>query len=397
LTAALTSQNRALIENLNALGAKGSLDAVAGAEPVIAALKAHDKAASAQVSAAYGAFRQATGKDLDVPLHGLAQDYIRILDERGPNIPAAVQRKFESLGLLDGKQTKTFSITDAENLIKNYINKNYDPANRPVAGALDELRQSVQKAITEGAGSNALGGEAAALAKAARQAAKARFNMIDSTPGLKAVLDGVEPDKFVQRFVLKGNVSEIKNMMGALSKTNPEAVKSLQDTLMGEIKSKVLNGRTDENGIFSQAQLKAFVTNPNMRARLEAVLGPQKMGVLRQLNDVAENALYDPVASAVNRSNTASAGANLVKSEVQGGSMNSLLEIAKKVPAIATAAKAGQEGVQAKRASKMVEEAVNPTLGNQRSGIPLKAIGDLLMPEKLWSRAGAAYVGERTQ
>jgi hypothetical protein len=47
------------------------------------------------VSIAYDAFRNATGRELNVPLQGLAQDYARLVDDFGDAIPSAVRNKFE--------------------------------------------------------------------------------------------------------------------------------------------------------------------------------------------------------------------------------------------------------------------------------------------------------------
>lgn len=390
ITQTLTLQNKALTANLDAIGAKDATDVVAAGKTAIDALKVADKAASKDVGAAYKAFKDATGKDLDVPLKGMAQDYAATVKEFGDAIPGAIRGKFDALvgGM---KQTKVFSIEDAEGLIKS-INRNYDPANRVQARALDELRQSVQKAIGDGAGSSAEGTAAAGLAKAARTAAKGRFDLIGDTPALKAAISGEQPDKFIQKFILNGNAAEITSMMQTLEKSDPQAAGELRNSVLGFIKQRVTN--LSEQGSFSQAQLKKFVADPNMSARLSNVLGPEKMSLLKQLNAVAEDALYAPTASAVNRSNTASAGANLVQSEIKGGSLNSLLEIAKRVPILSDAASAGQQAVQGKRAVKLIEESVNPSL-KQSGATSVSAVGALA--DRYGPRAGTAYVEEKNR
>jgi hypothetical protein len=386
----ITAQNRALIANLDEIGAAKGGDIISGGKLAIDTLKAADKAAQDGVKGAYSAFKNATGKELDVPLAGLAQDYAKTSKEFGEAIPAVIRGKFEALGLMSGKARQTLTISDAEGLIKS-INRNYDPKNIVQARALDELRQGVQRAISDGAGASAEGTAAAALAKAARSAAKDRFNVIDSTPGLKAALRGDEPDKFIQRFVLQGNVAEIKNMMGVLEKASPEAAEGLRNSLVNFIKGRV-TGLNNE-GTFSQAQLKGFVKDPNMSARLSQVLGPEKMAQLKQLNAVAENALFAPTGAAVNRSNTASAGANIVKAEIEGGGMNTLLEISKRIPGVSDAALQGQKATQSARASRMVDEAVSPSVGIQ-SGERLvrEILAKNIRPDVLGQRAGAALL-----
>lgn len=389
ITQTLQAQNKALIANLDALGAKDASDVVTAGKTAIDALKAADKTASGEVSAAYKAFKDSTGKDLDVPVKGLAQDYAATVKEFGDAIPSAIRSKFESL-VGGTKQTKVFSIEDAEGLIKS-INRNYDPANRVQARALDELRNGVQKAISEGAGEGS-GGEAAALAKTAREAASKHFSHIKNTPALKAALDGDQPDKFIQKFVLQGNAAEIKSMMATLAKADPQAATELQNSVMGFIKGRV-TGLSNE-GTFSQAQLKQFVSNPNMAARLKVVLGPEKMNLLKQLNATAEDALFAPTASAVNRSNTASAAANIVKKELESGGLNTLLDIAKtKIPGLSGTAQNWQEKLARDKATKLVEEATSASL--KQSGA--NAVSSVRTLQPLGARAGTGYVEERSR
>lgn len=395
ITETLKTQNRALIENLDALGADKGSDVVTAGKAAIDILRASDKEASSKVGAAYKAFKDATGKDLQVPLTGLAQDYAKTVKEFGDAIPSAIRGKFEDLGLMSGKAKTMFSIEDAEALVKS-INRNYDPKNIVQARALDDLRRSVQKSISEGAGSDAEGTAAAGIAKAARSAAKNRFDLIDATPALKAAIRNDQPDAFVQKFILQGNTAEVKSMMRTIESHDPQAAEALRDSMMNVIKQKVLNNQSSENGVFSQAQLKQFVSDPRMAPRIKEAIGPERFQLLSQLNRVAENSLYAPKAAAVNTSNTASAAANLVKEEVQGGSVNSLLDVMKKVPGLTTASQVGQQTYQGARAAALVRESVNPSVAGQTGA---NRVIDLLAkhtrPDLIAQRTGAAVLDER--
>ncbi|MFJ1471173.1 lytic transglycosylase domain-containing protein [Massilia orientalis] len=361
ITDLLQRQNRALIDNLNALGAKDAPDVVDAGKTALASLRSADDAARARVGAAYDAFRNATGRDLDVPLQGLAQDYARVMDDFGDAVPSAVRRKFEGLGLSGGTQMKTFSIQDAEGLIKN-INANYDPKNLVQARALDQLRQSVQRSIQDGAGSSATGGQAAQLAAAARQAAKQRFDLIDQVPLYKAAITGQEPDKVISKYILGGNAADIGVTMKLLGQTDPHAAAAVKGAVLDSIKRNVLNGSTDENGIFSQAALKKIVNDPNSQARLQQVLSPEENATLKRLAEVAENALMAPKSAAVNTSNTTSAAANLVNSTVTGGLSNKALNIGKesKIPVVSGLSRGLLESQRTQRLSDLVNGATNP-------------------------------------
>lgn len=387
ITDLLQRQNRALIDNLNAIGADGAPNVVDAGKTVLASLRATDDAARAKVGAAYDAFRNATGRDLDVPLQGLAQDFSRVMDDFGDAVPSAVRRKFEGLGLNSGTQMKTFSIQDAEGLIKN-INANYDPKNLVQARALDQLRQSVQRSIQDGAGASASGGQAAQLAAAARQAAKQRFDLIDQVPLYKAAITGQEPDKVISKFVLNGNAADIGSTMKLLGQTDPQAASALKGSVLDAIKRSVLNGSTDENGVFSQAALKKIVNDPNSQARLQQVLSPEENTTLKRLAEVAENALMDPKAATVNHSHTTAAAANLVNSTVTGGTTNKALNVAKDsgLFAVSSLAKGALENQRTQRLSELVTGATNPGVSPPLNASESRYLSDLL-------RIGGTNVG----
>ena len=127
------------------------------------------------------------------------------------------------------------------------------------------------------------------------------------------------------------------------------------------IKNRVTNNVSDENAKFSQAQLKKFLTDETGQ-KLSKFLSPEQMNGMRQLNRVAENALIEPVSAAVNKSNTASAAANLVQGTVKSGAVNELLtNIASiKFPGVAWGANALRDLNQQARSAQLIEQAVNP-------------------------------------
>jgi hypothetical protein len=98
-------------------------------------------------------------------------------------------------------------------------------------------------------------------------------------------------------------------------------------------------------------------------SKLKEFLSDNQINVLQQLNRVAENALIEPVSSAVNRSNTASAAANLVQGTVKSGAINELLtNVASiKFPGVATGARYLAEMNQGARAQELINKAINPT------------------------------------
>lgn len=286
-------------------GAIGA-DKYAAGQSLVQSLNDKNDEMVAGVRASYKAFKDSTGRDLEVPLTGLAQDYSKTLRDFGDTIPASVRGQFEELGLLTGKQTKLLSIDDAENLIK-VINKNYNPANKPLSTALDELRGHVQNSILEVTDSGA-GMEAATLAKMARGAAKDRFDAIRDTPALKAAINGAEPDNFVQKYVIGGKVREINELAKLVG---PEGQKTMRQQMLKYLQTKAFGTNAAGDGAGSQAsfnkELEAIGRN-----KLAALLGPEKTDELYSLGRVMAYIQQRPAGASVNESNTGAAVANML-------------------------------------------------------------------------------------
>jgi len=237
---------------------------------LIERLQTKDGEMTAGVRASYQAFKDSTGKEMEVPLSGLAQDYAKTLRDFGTTIPGSVRSQFEELGLTGGKQLKLLSIDDAENLIKT-INKNYNPADKAQSTALNELRGHVQNAILEVTDSGA-GMEAATLANLARGTAKQRFSAIDGSPALKAAINAAEPDNFVKKYVINGKVREISELSNLVG---PEGQKTMQQQMMKYLEGKAFGANTAGDGAGRQASFNAEL-NSIGKNKLAALLGPQQ-------------------------------------------------------------------------------------------------------------------------
>lgn len=273
---------------------------------LIETLQARDKEMTGGVRAAYKAFKDSTGKELEVPLTGLAQDYSKTLRDFGATIPGSVRSQFEELGLTGGKQLKLLSIDDAENLIKT-INKNYNPADKAQATALNELRGHVQKAILEVTGDGA-GAEAATLASLARDTAKKRFSAIDSTPALKAAINAAEPDDFVKKYVINGKVREI-NALADIA--GPEGQQVMRQQMLKYLEGKAFGANMAGDGSASQARFNQEL-NSIGKNKLTALLGQETTDDLFAVGRVMAYIQQRPAGSAVNESNTGAAVANLL-------------------------------------------------------------------------------------
>ena len=211
-------QNRQLGEKISSLGGgTASPEQVAG-RGFVESLSKIDESLRKGVSGAYETARKAAGREMEVPTQGLAQDFEKVIRDYGrENVPAAIKVRAAELGLMGGKQNKSFTVNDAEDWLQA-INRNYDPMKKAQASALDQLRTAVKNAVLS---ADDQGGVYAA----ARTAAAKRFQLQDMVPALKAAAqDTINPDDFVQRFLVKGKTDDVKALAQLLGKEDPGAL-----------------------------------------------------------------------------------------------------------------------------------------------------------------------------
>ena len=297
LTNRFNQQNSQLQNNLYGL-VGGTKQAYESGTALKSALSGIDDKLRNGVSDAYKTASASSGKLLDIPLYGIAQDYGRIVKEFGDAVPSGVRNSFNDYGLLTGKQNKLFTIDDAEKLLQ-VINKN--GSNEPATiNALNELRLSVKNAILT---ADDKGGVFAP----ARELAKQRFDMHDKIPALEAAFaNKISPDDFVRRFVTTGKTDDVA-ALGALLKTESPA-------LFGEVRSQLGNtlykaafgSNPGGDGKFNPAAYKNALESVG-DAKLAAFFKPDEIAQLHNVGRVGAYMNSYPGASPVNTSNTASA------------------------------------------------------------------------------------------
>ncbi len=281
----------------------------AGAE-AIGAVQQKMKDSGRVVDDLYSVWRETGAGATEVKPQKLADTLGRVMDEWGvENIAPTVRARMESFGLLGGKQTKVLTIDEAEKLRK-LIGNNIDPANRPQAGAMTMLKRSLDEAVmdTEAPDIPSL--------KAARQAAFERFSVKDSAPAVKAAAEGVEPDKFFRKFVLNGDVRDLRGLRATLTTgvtgakptagidyeaAGGQAWRELQAQTVRHLIEKAQSlGEGSFSGRAFEKALKELGDE-----RLKVLFAPEQLEALKKLSRVANNVTTEPPFAAVNHSNTA--------------------------------------------------------------------------------------------
>jgi hypothetical protein len=354
LSQMLDKQNRQLIENLNVLGARNAPSTFDASKQLIGHIETVDAGLKSKINEAYALVRDSAGRSARVSNEEFSNLAVNALTEgkpelrslvnRGDLIPAKIRDVYNDI--VSGKLPLTVDTVQ-------FLDRNWGAVQR--AASSDEAMAigTLRRALNETPVSDALGQESMAAYKAAKTLAKQRFDLIDSNAAYKAVIEqGVEPDKFFQKYVQGSNVSELGQLKRIIG---PENSQLLQRTFLGRLKDQVLNHHSDENGIFSESKLNNVLKDPVQAPRLKELFAenPAILEQLNRLGRVSENILYYPKGHSVNTSNTAPTLVNTIrdvaKSEA-GASLWNMIPFARPIREVSAQRAAG----------KAVSEAMNP-------------------------------------
>lgn len=310
-------QGKQLQAKIGAL-AQGSKEAYpAGKIVSTAAEKALDRR-SAEVTSAYRLARQSAGKDVEVPMQGLAQDAADIFDRYRTAVPSGIRGQFAKYGLDPDEvvnQRKLFTVEEADKLMKE-INK--QGSNEPaVMSALGELRTAVKKAILDDAGVDD-------VFQPARNKAKALFDLRDAVPALEAAQSGkVAADDFVKRFVINGKTDEVNGLAKILKTEAPEAFVQAKAQIGDELRRAAFGQNVAGDKAFSaeryMEKLRGIGTD-----KLRAFYSDAEIQQLERLGRIAAYIHQFPNAAPVQTS----------------GNFGALMNIAGRIPGIGSAVNA---------------------------------------------------------
>lgn len=299
-----------LISGLNALGANTADDAFAGGARVMSGLKRTLTARQGQVDAAYKGAREAHGRDIQLDGEGFVYDaYSRLAKaNKGAFLSPEAKSTLDTLRKgkinIDGDEFDApFTVDTIDNLKTILSNESMKGGNAAAAAKI------VRNALNDVKPRDALAGNALSGFDTARSLNRSWRGLVDKTPALQAIEDGVQPDKFVQQYVIQGagkaNVMDVARLKNAI-KGSPEAVTAVREQILAHLKGKATGGSPDEAMKFTQS---------GYNGALKAI-GEQKLRMffskaeIDQIKAIGRVALYEqvqPNGSAVNNSNTAGA------------------------------------------------------------------------------------------
>lgn len=315
---------RKLIENLNTLGAGAGDDTLAAGQKVINALADINARKQAEISGLYTAARGTSGRSAALDPSAFTQKANSLLDDAllGGKLPGDVRNLLNNIST--GKMPFTVDVAEQLKTRMGELQRaTTDMAERKalglVRGALDEtplLQQEGESAI------QAFG--------AARAANRDWMKIVDNTPALQAVRDGMEPDKFVQSYIIgSGKAASVNDVLRLrnLIKDSPEALTAIKNNLAQTLKRAALNGKPDELARFSSSNYNRMLDSIGSH-KLGMFFSPEEMQALKAIGRVSSYEQFQPTGSAVNNSKTAAAllasildniGGNLVARKLTGG------------------------------------------------------------------------------
>ncbi|MDY0974987.1 hypothetical protein SOM61_08435 [Massilia sp. CFBP9012] len=297
--------NQLLKQGLNSLGADAADDAYAGGGRVIDALANRDARAQQIIKGRYDQARAADGRSAMLDPYAFTQRANNLLDDAllGGKLPGDVRNLLNKAAT--GEMPLTVDVaeqfkTRIGELQRATIDKAEKKALGMVRSALDDTPLQAGQQI---------GQEALSAFNRARRLNRSYMQIVERTPALEAVRDGVEPDKFVQQFIVgagsKSNFMDVAQLKSSI-KGSPDAMAAVREQITGFLKQRALNGQADEVGNFSSAAYTKALDQIGDR-KLRLFFQPAEINQMKALGRVSRYEQFQPSGAAVNNPNTAGA------------------------------------------------------------------------------------------
>lgn len=345
----LQNQNtRTLLNNLDEAGAQRAPDSMGASTSAIDSLNQTVQRNRAEIGNLYRNARDTAGRSL--PLEGgtFTRRASELLDQAmaGGALPKDVQNRLNAIATGEYPLTVE-SAEDLKRVIGNLQRASSDGTARTALGlvrqALDEapLQNSARVnpgnlPATQGSipPSASVGEESIAAFNAARRANREWMQRVENNPALRAVVDGVEPDQFVQRYVI-GKGATASNVRALRDELDPQAVGNLRAYLVRYLREKATGGDSDVTKFSGKAYRDAL---RDLNDKLPAFFSESEIQHLQDIGNAAKYMQAQPAGSAVNNSNS---GALLI-----GQGLDMLGKIGGKAPIVGDTIKGVIQGVQ---------------------------------------------------
>ena len=278
-------------------------DAHEASRVALSSLLSADKSKRAAIDAAYDAARNTKGRHVALDHVGFVKQANDALEAgmMGHYLPPQVRSMLNDVAT--GKLPLNVNNAMQMDTVLSAAQRGAQPAEQKAIGV-------VRTALADAPAADAMGDAARAAFDSARGLARRRFADIENAPALKAAIDGVEPDQFFSKFVLRGNASDLRALKKEMA-GDPQAWNNLRSETVQWLTDKATSGKGGD-GQFSGLQLRKAL----------ASIGPQRMQALFSADELAQITTLSKAASAATEtpaftrsgigSNTAEKLANLL-------------------------------------------------------------------------------------
>lgn len=229
---------------------------------------------------------------------------------------------------LDKSLKNAFLPTEIRNIV-NDVAQGKLPLNIQSAEQLKTIVAASQRATTDGNVKQALSIVRNALdstplkpnqglgndaLKAFNQARKETFafkKLQENTPILKDIEDGIEPDKIFEKHIVRSNLNQFKNTLNVLDETSRQ---QLKNDVIAYIKNAATRNQPNETAKVSADALNRVIGSNGVinNKKLSLLFSKDELAAINAIKNVARYETFQPVGSAVNNSNTASAALNIL-------------------------------------------------------------------------------------
>lgn len=316
---ALQNQNTArLLSNLDDMGAMQAAEPIDVSRAALGDMTRFDARMQSFFGDLYNTARDSSGRSLQLNHGFVNQRANQLLDDAnvGSFLPADIRNKLNAMA--DAKPGFELRIDAAEQL-KTSLGKIARATNDGnVAAAVKLVRQALDEApLADSVRSNpgnlpavagtvppstAPAGQAAldAFSKARREYA-AHMARVERTPALKAAIDKVQPDQFMDKFVTgkSASVADVRAMREVIS---DESAAAIRQALAKQLRDAATNS-TDDITKFSNDAYRRALRNIG-EEKLRVFFADDELQMLRDIGAAAKYMQAQPTGSAVNNSNS---------------------------------------------------------------------------------------------
>lgn len=291
--------NQILLSKMNTLGAENALEPTRAGMRLIDSISSVANQYQTRISDLYNRARSSGGRAAQLDNYQFTQAAGNALDNA--NLGAFLPREFKRTlnQISTGKLPLTVDV--AEQIKTQLATSQRAATDGNVRAALGAVREALDNAPLQSG--QQLGRESIDAFNAARTANREFKKLQENNPFLKDVVEGVEPDKFFEKYVIGQPASNVKKLVNFL----PEDDRALlKNQVTAYIKDKATGGQPDDVARLSGLKMNQVIKSIG-KDKLEAIFTADEIAQLRAIANVSRYEQFIPVGAAVNTSNTAAA------------------------------------------------------------------------------------------